>query len=251
MMCTRTLEIRAAVSLNNTGIALVQRGNFRQGLKILNHAVTVMKLAFDPLNPFRFDAALSHAAQCVAQPTAEGVYSGGLTIGIQTDDHSSSCYDLVDHHNYDVCMMRITEEAATWNYDLPATTSSANDLLSAITILNFGLSYRCMGSITTDEEGKCALLAGSGRLLRLAHTILSNLFESDHLDTEKLDHTEMRAIITAALLVLKNLVQISTLLGDGESRQEFSNRLKHLSDFARHYFQQADELGVGAAASAA
>jgi len=165
MMCTRTLEIRAAVSLNNTGIALVQRGNFRQGLKILNHAVTVMKLAFDPLNPhaFRFDAALSHAAQCVAQPTAEGVYSG-LTIGIQMDDDdSSSCYDLVDHHNYDVCMMHITEEAATWNYDLPANTSSANDLLSAITILNFGLSYRCMGSITTDDERKCALLAGSGR----------------------------------------------------------------------------------------
>jgi len=68
---------------------------------------------------------------------------------------------------------------------------------------------------------------------------------------EKVDHTEMRAIITAALLVLKNLVQISTLLGDGESRREFSNPFEHLSEFARHYFRQTDELCFGAAASAA
>jgi len=230
---TTNMLLRAAISLNNTGVTLLHRGCYKQALKTLSDSVSVMKSAFHrDASQVCIDTVLNEAAQRLTCPEPEANHVSKKMIIL------TEAQVIPDHE--DTCLMRI-ENVDSWNND----DNTVYELLSAIVVLNLGIAYQAMDTTTTENHEKTEFLVGSKNLLQFAYTILTNIVQSEQ--SSDIDPTELRRAIMASIIVLQNLLKVLAKLGEGNRNKEYMTQLDQLIEFVRQQ-QQGESLIAAPAA---
>jgi len=263
-------EHRTAISLNNTGVALLERGCIKQSFQTLADSVAVMTAAFQnggqsmTTNYEAHQGMLHLAAQRQARLEPEPFVVRPYDIQVLSDYQSldalsalfyayvtappslsyplSSFYKDNINNNHAV-LLRIE------GLDNDSSIENGYELESAIILYNYGIAYRCMAYLTQDICSRYEINVGAMKLLHLSYSIVSANCES-HAATD-LEECELRRIVLLSTLVLQNLVLLSTELGLQEYGQEYHNRLGVLLQSAQQMVtDDRGRMNVAAAAAA-
>jgi hypothetical protein len=263
-------EHRAAISLNNTGVALLERRCYRQGLRTLSNAVAVMNAAFrrieeqkggDEVSPadephYGINTMLHQATQRLAYPEilVENRTLSHYDLKVLSDyQNPSVLQEQPNHYTPSISPSPTSSTHCTISYllriealDCEAPTKHIYDLQSSIILYNFAIAYRCMADVTDDLHSKHELLVAAMQLFHLSYSILTTASES-HLEG-KLGDLPLRRLILTATLVLQNLVQLSALLGLDQYGEEYNRRLENMRNSAG-FMQDLSHEGFAAEAA--
>jgi hypothetical protein len=251
-----TPEHRAAISLNNTGVALLQRRCYRQGFATLNDAVAAMSSVsrrinqqdgglndggHSPRETHCMDTMLYEAAKRLAkpEPSTDGQYDLQVLSGSENPAVLASATDFSCKRAF---LLQI--ESLDWE---AASIENSYDLQASMILQNLGIAYRCMGSLTDDASAKINFYIGAMHLFALSYSVLLNSCES-HLDGT-MEETALQRFVFAASLILQNLVQLSAFLGLRQYGEEYSSRLETMRSFARGMIQDWGNEGFTAGAA--
>jgi hypothetical protein len=273
-----TPEHRAAISLNNTGVTLLQRRCYRQAIATLRDAVVAISSASRRIDQEREDspnnsdlfsretpcinAMIHQAAKRLAkpEPSVDHTTVSQYDLQVLSDCENPSILQQYPHHylstptpttpsptapvtgfnNNHAFLFRI--EAL--NYE--ASTDHNFDLQASIILQNFGVANRVIAGLTDDLRFKHELHVGAMRFFTSSYSVLTNSCQSG----DTMEETELQRFVFTATHVLQNLVELSTLLGLHQYGQEYSSRLDDMRNAARRDMLQ-DWSFEGLAAGAA
>ena len=234
-------ELKAAISLSNSGVALLERHCYRSAMECLSDAVSVMKKVVDlqerpPTLPPKVpeettQQRLQKAAHQVST-CAPSSMTLEFDLKVLSDAESPSVLqqELFAPKDQDgnirkretLYLVRMEPDDfqdSFSNEDLPA---------QAATILyNYGVAYHCL-SFCVSASDALGLIAGTLKLSHLAYITLS---------ASSTDATYRELLITA--LCLQTLVKVAHLLGFGSDSLHYAELLAslHPSVFALHLLE--------------
>jgi hypothetical protein len=242
-------EFKAAVHLNNTGVALLQRRCYSQAIETLRDAVAIMKIvcarseglqapvflqgkecsgADIPIN-------LHEAAQRMANPQASTV-EVPVKVSLQALSDDSGLQALLEGLTaisplQDVQMgsLALTSNVAHFlriepaDFEIPSEKDAV--IVSSVIIYNFGMAYRCISSFSTACKGK--LNDGVFHMFHLGYSILTSRSTLEQYDTNSVQFDRIQFV---TLLLLRNLVDLSHQMGRFDDHKEYSRRLIILRD---------------------
>jgi hypothetical protein len=273
---TTTPEHRAAISLNNTGVTLLQRRCYRQGIATLHDAVAAMSSASRRIDQ-REDSPKdgphcsreSHCMETMIQQAAKRLAKPEPSVDLNT----VSQYDLQvlsDCENPSVLQGYPHRNISTSTPPTPSTTTPTTgfdnnpafllrievlnyeastehnfDLQASVILQNFGVANRVMAGLTDDLHSKHELHVGAMRVFTSSYSILTNSCESG----DNMEETDLQRFVFTATPVLQNLVELSTLLGLDHNGQEYRSRLEDMRNSARDMLKDCSLEGLAAGAA--
>jgi hypothetical protein len=230
---------RAAVALNNTGVALLERGAYRQAMATLKDSLLVMKRTLR-FSKFASPDCMKHALMDVETRVQKAVkrlanpqpFSPMLPISVVSHDGSLQ-YSVMKSglmkNNGAFCAIPVRIEPADLRNDAEPQDT---DLESAIILYNFALAHICMSKYSNSSEDIEQFREGSLKLLQMACTIASHqddIFDDDVMDEECEEDDmicEVRLLLSAA--ALKNVVQVLFDMGRVHEADVTHHRLLEL-----------------------
>jgi hypothetical protein len=223
-------DYRVALTLNNIGVQLLERGAFRQSLDTMQDAVFMMKSHLrytavaqgrartTPDSSGRVQSRLSEAMKRLAnaQPVQPAVKVNTLSFG---GTLLSSCI--------------FPFEDQTMQFPLPIEIDTANcdcikdlnlDLVSGIVLLNFGVAHFYTSKVMKPSEKLCE---DALKLLNMAYSIVS--FRNTISQIEQSDvHQISESRFLLAIIILNHTVEVLTKMGYHSEAQESQEKLVRL-----------------------
>jgi hypothetical protein len=273
---TTTPEHRAAISLNNTGVTLLQRRCYRQGIATLHDAVAAMSSASRRINQREhcpndvphcsrerpcMDAMLHQAAKRLAkpEPSVDLNTVSQYDLQVLSDCENPSLLQGYPHRNLSTSMPptpSTTTPTTAFNNNLAlllrievvnneASTEHNFDLQASVILQNFGVANRVMAGLTDDLHSKHELHVGAMSVFTSSYSILTNSCGSG----DNMEETDLQRFVFTATPVLQNLVELSTLLGLDHYGQEYRSRLEDMMNSARDMLQDWRFEGLAAGAA--
>jgi hypothetical protein len=271
---TITPEHRAAISLNNTGVILLQRRCYRQGIATLHDAVVAMKSASRRINQREdcpkvgphssretpsIDSMIHQAAKRLAkpEPSVDRNAASHYDLQVLSDCENPSVLQEYHHHNLSTTTTPSTTAPTTGfnnNHafllriealDYEASTEHNFDLQASVILQNFGVAKRVMAGLTDDLRSKHEHHVGAMRVFTSSYSILTNSCER----CDNMEETDLQRFVFAATPVLQNLVELSTLLGLDHYGQEYRSRLEDMRNSARDMLKDCSHEGSAAGAA--
>ena len=235
-------ELKAAISLSNSGVALLERHCYRSAMECLSDAVSVMKKVVDlqespPILPQKVpeettQQKLQKAAHHIST-SAPSSMALEFDLKVLSDAESPSVLqqELFAPKDNDNIRKRETLYLVRMEPDDFQDSFSNEDLPSqAATILyNYGVAYHCLSFCVSDSSDTLGLIAGTLKLSHLAYITLS---------APPPTHATYRELLITALC-LQTLVKVSHLLGFGSDSLHYAELLAglHPSVFALHLLE--------------
>jgi hypothetical protein len=271
-----TPEHRAAISLNNTGVTLLQRGCYRQGIATLRDAVIAMSSAsrriLDQQEGCTNDGGdssretpcmnvmIQQAAKCLAkpEPSVDRNTVSQYDLQVLSDCENPSVLQGYPHRNISTSTPTTpspTDPTTGFNNNpafllrieaLNYEATTEHNFQASIILQNFGVANRVLAGLTDDLTSKHELHVGAMHVFISSYSILMNSSEIG----DNMEETELpQRFVVMATSVLQNLVELSTLLGLHQYGQEYSSQLEDIRNFARDVLQDwsFEELAAGAA----
>jgi hypothetical protein len=270
-----TPDHRAAISLNNTGVTLLQRRCYRQGIATLLDAVVAMSSASRRINQREdcpndgppssretpcIETMIHQAAKRLAksEPSVDRNTVSQYDFQVLSDCGNPFILQEYPHHNLSTSTPNNPSPAAptTGFNNNPAfllriealnyEASTEHNFQASIILQNFGVANRVLAGLTDDLTSKHELHVGAMHVFISSYSILMNSSEIG----DNMEETELpQRFVVMATSVLQNLVELSTLLGLHQYGQEYSSQLEDIRNFARDVLQDwsFEELAAGAA----
>jgi hypothetical protein len=263
---------RAAISLNNTGVELLQRRCYHQGMSTLKDAVALASAALvnrgqgeDGADCSRqelyMEAVLHQAAQRLAKPEPRVSTESQFELQILSDYQSPAIFQEQQYRNPSTARSNqitlppvpsiFTDHAYLLRIDAldfePSSAGLNLELQSSILLLNLGIAYRCMADLVDEVSTKNELQVGAMRIFAYSYSVLMSKCET--LFGDHVDDMDLQRLLLATILVLQNLVSLTSLLERHELFQEYTSRLdqlQHSSRGMRHDWSHGD-FSAGAA----
>jgi hypothetical protein len=244
---TYLYEFKAAVHLNNTGVSLLQRRCYRQAMKTLSDALSIMKAVSSRLDASSTEAPtlqgkefstdiqgkLRDAAQRLASPrpsTAE--MCKNISVQVLSDDSSPTAVEpsLLGEacDTGSPCsqvIYLIQMEPA--DFEVPNEKDAAYE--SSTILYNYGMAYRCLSSLSTSIPFTPKLDNGAFQMFYLAYSTLLTHHGMD----QRLMSAQFSRIILTALLSLHHLVDLAHQFGRESDRHGYFIRLRDLQNSIR------------------
>jgi hypothetical protein len=276
-----TPEHRAAISLNNTGVTLLQRRCHRQGIATLRDAVVAMSSAsrriLDQQEECPNDGVHSstetpcmnvmvqQAAKRLAKPEPSVDRNTVSQYALQVLSGCENPSGLQEYPHHNLFTSTPTPTSTTPSPTAPSTGFNNNrafllriealnyeastehnfDHQASIILQNFGVANRVMASLTNDLRSKHDIHVVAMRVFTSSYSMLTNNCESD----DTMEETELEHFFLTATSILQNLVELSTLLGLHQYGQEYSSRLEDMRNSARDMLQDWSFEGLAARAA--
>ena len=190
---------RAAVVLNNTGVALLERGAYRQAMATFKDAILVMKRSLrctaGLMKPALSDVEvkIENAAKRLANPQPFPLVLPTSVVSHDGSLQYSAMKSALTHNAFCAVPIRIE----------PSCLQEDTDLDSTILLYNFAIAHICMAKLTECTADIEQFREGSLKLLQMACSIAS---EEDMLDMDDecgSTFSEVRLLLSAA--ALKNI----------------------------------------------
>lgn len=204
-------EHRAAISLNNAGVSLFEKGCYTQGVRTFCDAVAVMNIALTCCirgsndlsdeaihNANEIESILIEASYRLACPepdtllAAAGEENRGSStvfdVRIISQDHdprviqeerSVQSLSSGDCHNEPAYLVRLSaSSSANERNQTTASTANSRKVQASLILQNLGVSYRCMVHVTSDKATQRELKISAEHIFTSSCSILSNICQS-------------------------------------------------------------------------
>jgi len=213
---------RAAISLNNTGVSLLQKNSPAGALDSLLNAITMMNRALKQATGFKTVSGekeatemLHHAAQQLAKTSIAPQTSVASSLNIASDDGEPTHLESLPNHA--LVLLRI--DCMT---DFGGSNSIDLELHSSCLLYNYGMAFR----IISEDH---LVLTSALRPFLMAYSLLTDTCRCSNY----LDEASLCRVVWTATLVLKSLVYLFDKLGMTRDRDEYEKRLQHVCMSAR------------------
>jgi len=249
MNVSRDLNYRSAISLNNIGVALLERGAPQHALNTLKDAVHVTSsLAGHSEEPpamssFQVALMLSKAAQRLAstsQMRSQRAASSSracrlmerdstsmrMEVGERTVENPAPASDSDEQNKHASLIsthMGFSEYAAPIYIDdteINSLTDRDPDLDSSIMLLNFGIAHLC-----TCETPDILVSRTREEVERTALMLFTLSYQTLNYGNELGESALHRITLLVAIMLLSNLTRLSFKLGNHEKAREYYDRL--------------------------
>jgi len=169
-MSSLHFNYRGAVCLNNIGVSLLEKQNFRQAMTTFADAIAVMKLVFrtESSCPFiKAESKLQSASQRLANP--EPIYAPAFIAVISHDDTDILVKPLPACGPSSSTVHAIRIRSSEMECEVGAV-----DLETSIMLFNFGLAHYCLAKLESKPTCVALKLQNSSlKLFRVAQSILA------------------------------------------------------------------------------
>jgi hypothetical protein len=279
------LEHRAAISLNNIGVALLQRRCYQQGFRTLRDAVEAMTSAASRRTQQRSgsteggysssretpceEVMLHQAAKRLANPEPSVDRNAASQYDLHVLSECEHPAVLLDHPPHSVStpspsllhhhtITPLTAPRADFNdkrayllrieaLNYEASAERNYDVQSSIILQNFGIAYLYMADMTDAASTDIHVQLGAMHIFTKSYSVLMASCQS-HLNGNYLEDTELQRFCLLASLILQNLVELSTLLGLHQHVLEYNSCLENIQNSARD-MQDWSQKGFAAGAA--
>ena len=249
---TAILPYRAAISLNNIGVVLLEQADFRQALEVLKDAIFVMKLVFPSCRSCSSTSNLSNISneinvklQCAMERLASP----------RSPESCPLTLDAISYEDGNIALLKnCLRHGPTSPFVFPIKITCSDfeypedrdvDVESAILLYNFGLAHMCIATARANGGNGRKAQERALKLFRLSESILVQQSSScDQLD-------EQTNIILVAAMVFSSTVRILMHQGKVREAEEARRKLSLVGDMVNE-IEQADALrGINVRAAAA
>jgi hypothetical protein len=241
---------RAAIALNNMGVALLERRAYRQGMETLKDAIFVMKRVLQPPSissqgvgktphPTSYaEAKIYRASKRMANPRpVPSDVSIDVASQCSTFSHRSYSGSVLHGGSSSPLSAPLRIEAT----DLVALDNRDSDLESSIMLYNFGLAHRCMAKFAKTP---IKLQEGALKLFNMAYFVFATLSEHE-------GHIIKEDMVLLAAATLNNIIALLTQMGKHSEANESDQELARLGRAIQEFQGRDLEDQIAAAAAAA
>lgn len=221
-----TRFFKAAVALSNTGVTLLERHCYDDAIVTIRDALFLIRAAFPGNESKRMwkesaiHFALRRASHCLSRslPVDERKQVATCNLKVLSDNQSCPTEVVraineaevfavrIDDSRYDDCVYLMHSEAS-------------------IILLNYATACRCLHS--SDRKPNPSLLHEAFNFLHMAYGILARQFV---LPLKQEDEVESSQMISLAMLVLHNLIQLCAQLAMPVQHLNFGNKLGRIME---------------------
>jgi hypothetical protein len=215
-------HLQAAATLNNIGATQLKRGGFKGAIDNFEAALYIMKKVSGPNSKqdLHYYSKVEEKLHRSINELMKTSSSAEHTDGSASIDFSLHFSNLSVIHNLLECSCSVAVPMYIDTCDLCCSDHYEADFISAAILYNMGISNLRKSRHAEDEERSVASLRTSHKLLALSLMVFENLNSSLEGDVQLL-HS-----VSASLLVLANLANISIELEDLAASILFDEKLK-------------------------
>jgi len=248
---------KATVQLNNVGVSLLHRGCLRQAIETFTDALAVTKLgcraksnmfmncndqlASPTLLAAHFDSSnikkiLNKANDRLSHPEPSTLC--GIELEVISDDENpaeiqSRC--LVEKEGTESSVnMRKENFVIQMDHLNVSIPREEEDMIIQCSIIcyNYGVAYLCLSTLPKSPPFVDQLYMGALKMFQLAFSTLKPY----HSKNDNLQSHQMNRALLTGLLVLHNLILLSTTLpGMAKERDEYLQCLVHIKQFIHEF----------------
>jgi hypothetical protein len=219
---------KAAVSLNNTAVALLSKGFFREAMVTLKDSLHLMKMASqleekNLLSPEEEEMYLTslHNAQRHSSVMMMSESNSAMIKSVSSQTLAYALFETSDDFFRQVPMPIFIEMMQDDDTDM----SAGFDFECATILYNYGLSHSLLANASADNESTQFSLRHSAlRCFQLAETILVKIDEQ--CDDDDMEYFEIQETMLLGALLMRSLVQVNDELNRAPSANAYRQALQ-------------------------
>jgi len=231
---------KATAQLNNVGVDLLHRGCLRQAIETFTDALTVAKrnsmMGNEQLVPptscsrhdnvdirklleKAYDRLSCSETSTLSDIELEVISDNENPAGIQ----SRCLFEEETESSLNVRKENFASQIDHLDINLPIQDIDMA-IQCSIICYNYGVTYLCLSTLPASHPFVNQLYTGALNMFQLSFSTLTSL----HLVKEEVQSNQMNRVLITGLLVLHNLIHLSTTLGMTKERTEYLQCLGHL-----------------------
>jgi len=232
---------KATMELNNMGVSLLYRGCLRQAIETFTDALAVAQLfcrtkhnifmnyndrLASPTLFTQYDSVdvrkiLEKAFDRLSQPKPSTLCGIELEV-ISDDDNLASIHSrcLIEETDSSLNVRKENFVIQMDHLNVNILSEEEDDMANQCSIIcyNYGVAYLCLSALPASSPYVNQLYMGALKMFQLAWSTLTACY---YLKKEKLQSYQTNRALITGLLVLRNLILLSSTLGMAKERDEY------------------------------
>jgi hypothetical protein len=239
---TMLQHYRAAISLNNIGVALIERHQYQQAMEVLKSAITALKIGALLSNQKHMTRGISIQVEL---KKALG-YLAKAKPSTRTRSDGSMHVNVVSNDAIDAASFKVLRKGPTMSQayairidelDFDALKARSPDVEVAVSLYNLAVAHLCRSQELKKPELCLKLVTNANKLLHASHAVL----QERQIGCKDTEHCSYMLHLEA--LVLNNLVHLAI-------KHEHGNEITHegvrlYSKFVRLRSEAIENSGFG------